>query len=160
MRSPPSTSLARGYIISAFALQLILCLKVPVEITCHVVYIQLFLLCGKFEMIFYFLLCICIFWRKIAVSLNSNIVSHIPGSKMDSTLYPWKKNGKYPVSLEPLNKPLKSPDCVASTQKSFALLFMKSLKYIISSPCAKATYLRWHAASKSPRYIQEISYIY
>ena len=38
---PPPTSLAREYIISAFALHIILCLKVT----------QIFLLNGKFEMI-------------------------------------------------------------------------------------------------------------
>ena len=30
------------------------------------------------------------FGGKIAVSLKLNIVSHIPGSKMESILYPWK----------------------------------------------------------------------
>ena len=28
--------------------------------------------------------------EKIAVSLKLNIVSYIPGSKMESILYPWK----------------------------------------------------------------------
>ena len=71
----------REYILSAFALHVILFLKVLVEInlSCHV---QRFLLSGKLEMIsidvIVFSLCICIFWRKIAVSLKLNIVSHIP----------------------------------------------------------------------------------
>ena len=30
------------------------------------------------------------FGGKIAVSLKLNIVSHIPGSKMESILYSWK----------------------------------------------------------------------
>ena len=53
MLSTPSTSLERGYIMSAFALPFILCLKVLIEINlpCHFVYIQLFLLSGKLEMI-------------------------------------------------------------------------------------------------------------
>ena len=46
---------------------------------------------------------------KFSISLEVmkilNQVSHIPGSKMDSILYPWKYNGKYPVSLKPLYKP-------------------------------------------------------
>ena len=50
MRSPPppSTPLVREHIISAFALQLILCLKVP-AMSCT---LQLFLFSGKIEMIF------------------------------------------------------------------------------------------------------------
>ena len=50
---------------------------------------------GKLEMIFIDVICIStlylyIFGGKIAVSLKLNIVSHIPGSKMESILYPWK----------------------------------------------------------------------
>ena len=47
---------------------------------------------------------------KFSISLEVtkilNQVSHIPWSKMDSILYPWKWNGKYPVSLKPLYKPI------------------------------------------------------
>ena len=45
---------------------------------------------GLLLMLLVFLLCICIFWRKSIISLKLNIVSHIPGSKMERILYPWK----------------------------------------------------------------------
>ena len=48
----PSTSLVREYIIRAFALQVILCLKVPVKINLPCRVHTAFLLSGKNEMIF------------------------------------------------------------------------------------------------------------
>ena len=68
--------------------------EVPSRSTCHVLYIQLFLLSGKLEMIFIDIIGISTLYlytlKEISVSLKLNIVSHIPGSKMESILYPWK----------------------------------------------------------------------
>ena len=79
---PPPTALAREYIISAFALHIILCLKIA----------QLFLLSGKLEVISIDVIGISTLYLYILEEkwLKLNIVSHIPGSKMESILYPLK----------------------------------------------------------------------
>ena len=86
MRSapPPSTFLARVYITSAFAIQVILCLKVQVEINlpCHVH--TAFFLSGKLEIIFIDVIGISTLYLYFCRKNSS-----IPEIKQ-SIPYPWK----------------------------------------------------------------------
>ena len=81
--------------MSTFAIQVILCLKVRVDISLPCLVHTAVPLSGKLEMVLLmllvFVLCIFLYFGgKIAVYLKLKIVSHIPGSNMESILYPWK----------------------------------------------------------------------